>query len=204
MSRYCRQCGKAKVVCICTWIKPVQCQTELIILQHPSEVKQAKGSAKILTMSLANARLFIGEDFSHHPQLNALLADAQVQHQVLYPSEHSLRLEKHLQPDLSSIQKRRLILLDGTWKKAYKMWQLSTNLHALPCVHLPSDYQTNYRIRKAPSQQHLSTVEAGCFALQQLEPDLDISPMLNAFERMIDFQIQHISPEVYQRNYRDQ
>ncbi|NGZ93184.1 DTW domain-containing protein [Vibrio aestuarianus subsp. cardii] len=102
---------------------------------------------------------------------------------------------------LSPAKKIRIILLDGTWKKAYKMWQLSGNLHALPSVHLPKDLVGNYRIRKAPSENSLSTVEAGYHILSLLEPTRNFQPLMTAFEQMIEFQIAQMPPGVFERNY---
>ncbi len=96
----------------------------------------------------------------------------------------------------------RVILLDGTWKKAFKMWKLSTNLHALPLVKLPETLQGDYRIRKAPSPNALSTVEAGHHIIQTLEPERNFDAMLVAFEKMIEFQIQQMPSGVYEKNYR--
>jgi DTW domain-containing protein YfiP len=101
----------------------------------------------------------------------------------------------------ASVKKIRLILLDGTWKKAYKMWQLSTNLHAIPTVKLPENLQGHYTIRKAPSENSLSTVEAGYHALSLVEPDKDFEPLLTAFEKMIEFQIAQMPPGVFEKNY---
>ncbi|MCA2486882.1 MULTISPECIES: DTW domain-containing protein, partial [Vibrio] len=77
----------------------------------------------------------------------------------------------------------------------------STNLHALTTVKLPEDLQGHYTIRKAPSDNSLSTVEAGFYALSLLEPDNDFSPLLNAFDRMIEFQIAQMPPGVFEKNY---
>ncbi|MBD1575518.1 MULTISPECIES: tRNA-uridine aminocarboxypropyltransferase [Vibrio] len=221
MSRYCLQCGKAKLACICQWITPIFAQTQLVILQHPSETKRPMGSAKILTLSLKDCLCFVGEDFSKHPQLNTLLSEPNVNTAVLYPSDSSLAIEDWLlllgqsrmlskQDKQSpaqmtgteqSVTKQRLILLDGTWKKAYKMWQLSSNLHHLTKVQLSADVMGNYRIRKAPSSQHLSTLEAGCYALQVLEPYIDFSSLIYCFEKMVDFHIAQMPDGVFERNY---
>ncbi|EIT7125424.1 DTW domain-containing protein [Vibrio parahaemolyticus] len=123
------------------------------------------------------------------------------QHFILYPSEQSQCLSDIACTESERTRKTRLILLDGTWKKAYKMWQLSTNLHALTTVKLPEDLQGHYTIRKAPSDNSLSTVEAGFYALSLLEPDNDFSPLLNAFDRMIEFQIAQMPPGVFEKNY---
>ncbi len=78
--------------------------------------------------------------------------------------------------------KRTLILLDGTWKKAYKMWQLSINLQALPTVSLDNADRGNYRIRKSPKDQGVSTVEAGYLALAALEGGRKVLPIDRCFQ----------------------
>lgn len=202
MSRYCDNCGKANKACICHWIKPIATQTELWILQHPSEVKRAIGTARILSLSLPNSRLWVGEDFSQHEELNAALADSERDIYVVYPGERATALSDVVEQAQPS-RKNVIILLDGTWKKAYKMWQLSTNLHQLPLVHLDNVETGNYRIRKSPKEQGVSTVEAGFLALSVLEPaSLNLQPLLDAFENMINFQIQQMPPGVFDKNYK--
>lgn len=204
MSRYCLQCGKANNACICDWIKPIDCSIRVVILQHPSESKRPMGTAKILQLSLSQCDIWVGEDFSQHSELNVLLQDEQTESLILYPSDNSQSLESvALRCDELSAENKRLclILLDGTWKKAYKMWQLSSNLHSLPCVSLPSHLQGNYRIRKAPTEQHLSTVEAGFHALSAIKPQVDFSPLVTAFTNMVDFQISQMPEGVFERNY---
>ncbi|MEL7291917.1 MAG: DTW domain-containing protein [Pseudomonadota bacterium] len=200
MSRYCSQCGKSRKACICEWIQSLTSNVELVILQHHSETHRPMGTARILTLSLANSCCFVGEDFSDHPQLNRMLSDDNYRHFILYPGEEALTHQQVI--SASQDKKVRVILLDGTWKKAYKMWQLSTNLHTLPLVRLPSDLRGNYRIRKAPSDNSLSTVEAGYHILSLLEPNQDFSPLLEAFNQMIEFQIKQMPPGVFENNYQ--
>lgn len=201
MSRYCSQCGKSRKACICQWIVPLANDVELIILQHTSEEHRPLGTARILNLSLNHSTCLIGEDFSDSEALNALLKDDTYQHFILYPSEQSLCLSELAKVGEVAGKKTRLILLDGTWKKAYKIWQLSTNLHSIPTVKLPEDLQGYYTIRKAPSENSLSTVEAGYHALSLIEPGKDFTPLLTAFEKMIEFQIAQMPPGVFEKNY---
>ncbi len=211
MSRYCSQCGKSRKACICAWITSLTPNVELVILQHSSEQHRPMGTARILSLSLTNSRCLVGEDFSNHNELNQLLSEPNVRHYVLYPNAQSQCVSELLSSgegsqtasqDVESHQlKTRVLLLDGTWKKAYKMWQLASNLHHLPSLHLPEDLKGDYRIRKAPSDNSLSTVEAGYHLLRLLEPTQDFSPLIHTFERMIDFQIANMPPGVYQKNY---
>ena len=202
-SRYCQSCGKAKKACICQWIQPIDTDVELIILQHPTEVNRPKGTEKILTLSLKNSRCLVGENFTGHDELNRLLADPSYRHLLLYPKEGALSVEEmQLQEGrVSEPEKWRVILLDGTWKKAFKMYQLSENLHSIPAVALPEELTGNYRIRKAPDANSLSTAEAGYYLLSALDKDTDFTPVITAFNRMIEFQIAQLPDGVYQRNY---
>lgn len=208
MIRFCLQCLKTKKACICEWITPISTEVELIILQHPTEAKRPLGTAKILSLSLVNCRTFIGENFTDHTELNTLLADEQYQYQVLFLDGTSQAISSSSN---QTKQKQRVILLDGTWKKAYKMWQLSTNLHSLPKVHLDTELSGNYRVRKAPKDNALSTAEAGYHVLSQLDgesgatKELDkFGSILTAFDNMIEFHISQMPEGVYQKNYRSE
>ena len=208
MIRFCLQCLKTKKACICEWITPITTDVELIILQHPTEAKRPLGTAKILSLSLANCRTFIGENFTEHNELNQLLAQDDYLHQVLFLDSESKAINGQ---KIDSDQKQRIILLDGTWKKAYKMWQLSTNLHGLPKVHLDTELSGNYRVRKAPKDNALSTAEAGYHVLSQLDLDGSIvedgdkfDSILIAFDNMIEFHISQMPEGVYQKNYRSE
>ena len=155
------------------------------------------GTARILSLSLSNSVTFVGEDFSDHNVLNELLAEQDVEHVILYPSDSSIEVKEAV----SANKRTRIILLDGTWKKAFKIWQVSKNLQGLKTVHLPKDLKGNYRIRKAPSENSLSTVEAGYHLLNQLEPQNDSNSLLVAFDKMIQFQIDQMPPGVFEKNY---
>lgn len=200
ISRYCVRCGKAVKACFCSTVELIDSSLELIILQHPSEQNRPMGTAKILALSLPNSHLFVGENFSNHKEFNILLNDEKFDHFLLYPSEDAIGLA-HYQRHYSNHNKQRVIILDGTWKKAYKMWQLSSNLHALPRVMLPTALKGNYRIRKAPKENALSTVEAGYHLLSLWQPERDFSSLITTFEQMVEFQIAQMPPGVFEQNY---
>src|SRR4051812_27725828 len=59
----CARCLRPQRTCICRWVKTLSNQVEVLILQHPMEVGNAKGSARLLHLSLADSRLETGETF---------------------------------------------------------------------------------------------------------------------------------------------
>jgi DTW domain-containing protein YfiP len=181
MSRIlCRQCQRPTIACICDFIGKIDNPTAVLVLQHPSEVKQSKGTVALLSRSLSHCQVIVGEDFSLHAELNLLLANHQVL--LLYPSAQAqvLTLAKneldntYINGDNNSQQPKLLIILDGTWKKAYRMFMLSSNLQALNQVCLPDILANSgqYLIRKVAKKNALSSLEACCFALALLEGEL--------------------------------
>jgi DTW domain-containing protein YfiP len=49
--------------CLCAWVRPTANQAAVLVLQHPMERDQAKGSARLLRLSLARCRCEPGERF---------------------------------------------------------------------------------------------------------------------------------------------
>jgi hypothetical protein len=70
-----------------------------------------------------------------------------------------------------------LIVIDGTWKKANKIFHTHSELHTLPRCDI-QHVKNQYKIRKSPSEQHLSTLEAIYFGLHQLNSGRGSEPQI--------------------------
>jgi DTW domain-containing protein YfiP len=68
-------------------------------------------------------------------------------------------------------EETRLVVLDATWRKSRKMLYLNPALQALPRLPLRDTPPSHYLIRKAHAPDQLSTLEATCYALAQMEDD---------------------------------
>jgi DTW domain-containing protein YfiP len=80
----------------------------------------------------------------------------------------------------------RLVVLDATWRKSRKMLHQSPALQALPRLALEDVPEGRYAIRKAHRPGQLSTLEATCAALAQLEGDAKRwQPLLAAFDGFV-------------------
>jgi DTW domain-containing protein len=210
----CTRCLRAQTTCICHWITPIEHQVEVLILQHPMEVHEAKGSARLLHLCLPRSRMVTGEMFDGvqlqawltepFPE-DALLATAlcvqptpALRHPVLlYPATPldatlgdpptTLTSEQLGTPSLL-----RLVVLDGTWRKSRKILHLNPLLQQLPRLVLRKPPAPRYLIRKAQQSHQLSTLEATCAALDQLEGDAAaVVPLLTAFDGFVAQQLAH-------------
>ena len=174
---------------------------KIIVLQHPEEMANPKGSAIIAELGLDLYQCLRGEDFQAHKDLSALLEAKPGEIAVLYPDERSDVLSAEGIVN-SKVKIKALIVIDGTWRKARKIWEMNPQLHGLPCYRLEIEQKSDYRIRKAPQQSCLSTVESIVGALRLLERNPQgYKPMLNLFTEMIDFQIQKMGKGTYLKNY---
>ena len=200
---HCAQCLRPQSTCICQWVTPVAHAVEVLILQHPLEVAQAKGSARLLHLSLPHSRLLAGEVFDVQAciaQMDAV-REGGVEGQrtggrrhniLLYPDSETGPASRMPAPPalessrLQTPSQLRLIVLDGTWRKSRKMLCLNPLLQQLPRLSLQGLPASRYLIRKAHQPGQLSTLEATCAALAQLEGDPDkFEPLLRAFDGFV-------------------
>lgn len=173
----CGSCKKPLTTCICRYLVNIEHNIEVIVWRHPSESKNAKNTADLLKMCLANCRIEDGEVFS--PER---LAIENGRCALLYPGG---KLLESSSVHAGKAQFTQLLLIDGTWRKSRKILHLNPWLAHMPCYTFNS-VSSAYRIRKAEQNGQLSTFEAGALALRFLENDGMIERSLMAvFEKFV-------------------
>lgn len=183
----CLLCQRPQSTCICGFVVSTAHDTQVLILQHPLEQHHAKNSARLLHLSLPGSRMVVGEQFDE-AALQALMAEPRYT-VLLYPST---QYADHATPapldatQLADPTQVRLVVLDATWRKSRKMLHISPALQRLPRLALSEVAAPRYTIRKAHKPGQLSTLEATCTALAQLEGDTARwQPLLHAFDRFV-------------------
>ncbi len=178
------------MACICGWIAPVVSAADLLILQHPMEVANAKGSARLLHLSVKST-MVRGETFEPR-KLHSLLYDGGRQPVLLYPDtpdERALGMPAPQALPAGTLDEPgavRLVVLDGTWRKSRKMLYQNPLLQSLPRLPLTEMPASHYLIRKAHAPDQLSTLEATCYALGQMHGDGALfQPLLDAFNNFV-------------------
>ncbi|MEL0647794.1 tRNA-uridine aminocarboxypropyltransferase [Pseudoalteromonas agarivorans] len=190
----CNNCSFSISTCICNAIEQVNNRVSVIILQHPSEEKIAKNTAKLLNLSLNDCQIIKGENNNDFAILKSLPLETTV---LLYPNELAINLDEKAQSTkLNNIT--HLVVIDGTWKKAYKIFQLTTLLNQFKTVSFKQLPKNRYVIRKAPRADSLSTLEAvthSLFLIEQLNP----APLYILLDELIQKQTQHMPEHVKAR-----
>ncbi|MFN3767541.1 MAG: tRNA-uridine aminocarboxypropyltransferase [Ectopseudomonas guguanensis] len=191
----CPRCQRPLRHCLCALIPELDSRTRVLILQHPSEVDHALNTARLAALGLRNAELRVGEVFEDLPQL---LAQPDYRACLLFPGEESVALSAYAPADKPLL----LVVPDGTWRKARKLLYLNPVLAALPRVSLGTVAPSRYRLRKAPQEGALSTIEAIAAALDVLEAPQRFDALLRPFDVLIEGQIAAMGQDVFIRNHQ--
>jgi DTW domain-containing protein YfiP len=197
----CAGCARPAVVCLCGSIRRVSTRTRVVILQHPRESDVPINTARLAELQLERAERHIAVKIDEVPALRARLHDPSAPAILLYPGDGARDLAAA--PPKGAVT---LVVLDGTWWQAKKLFQQNPELSALPRYSLSPRAPSRYRIRREPALHCISTIEAIGEALTLLEPTgFDREALLRPFEAMVEHQLYFASARGSRRHlaYRD-
>jgi DTW domain-containing protein YfiP len=182
----CPACGLPLAACLCRLVARVDNGVEVLVLQHPLEVHEAKGSVRLLRLSLARCRVVVGEVFDPR-ELEGLLHAQGRRSVMLYPSDADAGSDDAGERDPPGARPDQLVVLDGTWRKSLRMLKANPLLQALPRLSLAALAPSRYgELRKARRPMQSSSLEATCAALAAFDTDpARYAPLLEAFARFV-------------------
>ncbi len=181
----CPGCSRPSVVCLCASIRRVSTRTRVVILQHPRESDVRINTARLVELQLERAERHVAVKLSEVPAFNARLNDPAAPAILLYPGPEARDLAE-APPDAPVT----LVVLDGTWWQAKKLFRQNPELAALPRYSLSPSAPSRYRIRREPALHCISTIEAVGEALSLLEPPgFDREAWLLPFDAMVEHQL---------------
>lgn len=191
----CERCARPQSHCLCHLIPSLPSRSRVLILQHPDEVGHALNTARFAALGLQNAQLEVGETFA---ELERWL-DPAYRACLLFPGAGAQTLP--LSVEDGDDRPLLLVVPDGTWRKARKLLYLNPLLSSLPCVSLPPGLNSRYRLRKAPGEGALATIEAIVAALELQEVPQRFDALLRPFDALIEGQIAAMGADVFRRNH---
>jgi DTW domain-containing protein len=151
---------------VCPEVPTVPTRTELLVIRHQREGWKSTGTARIAALALPRLRCVeYGDDgLPARDELDGMSLENTA---LLFPAE----------PTVEWKPVDRLILLDGTWRQARRMFHRLTRLHGLPRLALPPKPEAVLRLRASSFDEGRSTLEAVADALSLLEGEEAASPL---------------------------
>ncbi len=172
-------------MCYCAAIPRIETTTKIVILQHPRERDMPIGTARMASLCLPGAELFVGVQWDDHAPLRTALADPTHTPILLYPGAEARDILTEPPPGPVT-----LVVIDGTWAQAKTLVRDNPVLHALPRYAFETPEPSHYRIRREPRAEYCSTIEAVMHALGALEGDpAKFRRLLDPFHAMVDAQL---------------
>lgn len=184
----CMRCRRPRSVCYCRHLVEIPSRTRVVFLQHPRERTMAIGTARMASLCLPNSELHVGVRWDGSAALARAMADRARPAALLWPGAGAI--DVMATPPVGPIT---LIVVDGTWSQAKKLVRHNPALAALPRYAFVPPVPSEYRIRREPREEFVSTIEALVHVLGALEGEpARFEPLLQPFRAMIDAQIEHI------------
>ncbi|ASP38875.1 DTW domain-containing protein [Bacterioplanes sanyensis] len=177
--RLCAQCQRPLSVCVCSAIRRCSSKWSVTVLQDPTEAKHPLSTAPLLQLSVEPSRLMVGDVF--HPQ--QLFPEGLDNVALLYPLADKPALT-HGQAQA----RKQLLVLDGTWRKVRRLLHLNPWLLQLPYIALAPEKTSDYRVRKSPRADGLSTLEATAQCLAWLEQDERFLQIISVQDELVRLQ----------------
>jgi DTW domain-containing protein len=167
-----------KSLCICALIPTIPTRTRLVLVMHQLETRKTTNTGQLALRCLPNSQtVFRGAGGSDDPPPWVGAANPV----LLYPAPDARPIEDWRR----STEPVTLVVPDGTWRQAVKARKRLPGLDAVPTAAIDAA-PSGYRLRNAPREGRLSTMEAIARALGVLEgPDVQ-ERLLHIFRVMVD------------------
>lgn len=143
--------------CLCAEIPTLPTATRVVIVRHHDEITRGSNTGRLAHLALTNSEILDYGGRLGQPQLPA--TDGAW---LLFPAGPVAEAPIVPAP-------RALIVLDGTWAQARKMFRKMSALRGLPMLRLPEAPMPAERLRASPGPGQVSTIEAIARAMRLLE-----------------------------------
>jgi len=160
----CARCRRPVSVCYCPALPRIETATKIVILQHPRERDMPIGTARMASLCLPQAELHVGVRWTDSAPLARALGDPTRPPILLYPGPGARDILR--EPPRGPVT---LVVVDGTWAQAKTVVRDNPVLHALPRYAFATPEPSQYRIRREPRAEYVSTIEALMHVLGVLE-----------------------------------
>ena len=169
----CDDCMMAEGYCICD-NRSIMRQDQgravhICLLMHKEESYKPSNTGRLIEHVLPDySHRFYWHRTQPDPEFIRLLKNPKFQPYIIFPGDrggYEERVVEHAKEDDGKIP--LFIILDGSWRQAGRMFRLSGYLQSLPVLPLNTQRHSQYKLRKAPDEFHLCTVEVAIELLIQ-------------------------------------
>lgn len=198
----CYQCHFHSGQCFCDDLVQVPTNIRFTIIMHHREYHLTSNTGRLAKNTLPNCKIVLRGLENRPIQWNEIIQKDEITF-VLYPSENAIEATSK---NISTINSKKIhiIVPDGSWRQASKVYKREAALKNIPCIKLPErNYRSNYHLRKSPKENYLCTYEAMSKVIEELESQDFSILMQKNLEKLVNVSFKnrkHCLPEFSQGN----
>ncbi|WP_299570953.1 DTW domain-containing protein [uncultured Shewanella sp.] len=182
----CPWCLLGELFCTCEHRQYLNTSANFMLIMYDDEVLKPTNSGRLIADTVPNTSAFLWSRIEPNKQMVEMINDPQYQPLLIFPAQyaqegqlvvehidqvtHAVECDKlEINSDTTTNKKiPLLILLDGSWRQAIKMFRKSPYLHELPLLSFNPETLATYELRKGSHDFQLSTAEVAALAFSAI------------------------------------
>ncbi|MGK0408935.1 MAG: DTW domain-containing protein YfiP [Shewanella psychromarinicola] len=173
----CNLCLLGELFCTCKHRQYLSTNVSFMLIMYNDEVLKPTNSGRLIADLIPDTHAFLWTRTETDRAMLALLTNPQYQPFLVFPQqyvENDQAIVEHINAaELSTAPGHAktplLVMLDGSWREAIKMYRKSPYLHQMPVLSFAPDTLATYALRKGSHDFQLGTAEVAALALTAAE-----------------------------------
>lgn len=165
----CNICGLPVITCICNRIRKVETKSKFIILSSEREIYRNTNTASLLKLiNSESTEIVIWRRGENSQEILNYINNDIYKVYLIFPivnEEMEIRRVKYAKGEHIPV----FIIVDGTWKEAWKIIRKSDYLKELPILPLETNKISKFTLRRGQEEGNLYTIEAAIELLKMNE-----------------------------------
>lgn len=178
----CSKCGLPIITCICKSIKEVETKAKFVILSSEKEVYRNTNTANLLKqINTKSTEIIIWKRGEIPSNILSYINNDIYNVYLVFPimnKEMEIRKAKYNKDNNTPV----FIIVDGTWREAWKIIRKSDYLKNLLILSLETNRVSKFTLRRGQEEGNLCTIEAAMELLKINDEDILSEEINKGFE----------------------
>lgn len=178
----CSKCGLPIITCICKSIKEIETKAKFVILSSEKEVYRNTNTANLLKqINTKSTEIIIWKRGEIPSSILSYINNDIYNVYLVFPimnKEMEIRKAKYNKDNNTPV----FIIVDGTWREAWKIIRKSDYLKNLPILSLETNRVSKFTLRRGQEEGNLCTIEAAMELLKINDEDILSEEINKGFE----------------------
>lgn len=178
----CSKCGLPIITCICKSIKEVETKAKFVILSSEKEVYRNTNTANLLKqINTKSTEIIIWKRGEIPSSILSYINNDIYNVYLVFPimnKEMEIRKAKYNKDNNTPV----FIIVDGTWREAWKIIRKSDYLKNLPILSLETNRVSKFTLRRGQEEGNLCTIEVAMELLKINDEDILSEEINKGFE----------------------